>query len=77
MGGIFLSFLHLCLYCACIVLIAFAIVWILRSVFKITIDGEVYKWGKIVVALLIIIAVAGWLLSIAGFGGGPVYFPSY
>ncbi len=59
------SFLNLLLHCAIIVLVAYCIVWLLRFV-GVDIDGNVYKWGKIVVALLIIIAVVAWLLGVAG-----------
>lgn len=70
---ILISFLYLCLHIAIIVLVAVAIVWLLRAVFNVTIDGEVYKWGKIVVALLIIIAIVIWLAGVLG--GYPIYNP--
>ncbi len=59
------SFLNLLLHCAIIVLIAYCIVWLLKFV-GIAIDGNVYKWGQIVVGLLIVIAVVAWLLGVAG-----------
>ncbi len=69
-AAILVSFLYLCLYIAIIILIAFAIVWLANLIFGITIDGNVYKWGKIVVGLLCLIAVVLWLVSVLGGGGG-------
>lgn len=60
-----ISFLSLLLHCAIIILIAYCIVWLLKFV-GIAIDGNVYKWGQIVVALLIVIAVVAWLFGVAG-----------
>ena len=68
---ILISFLYLCLHIAIIILVAVGIVWLLKLVFNITIDGEVYKWGKIVVALLVIIAIVVWLAGVLG--GSPIY----
>lgn len=76
MGGILLSFLHLILYCACVIFVAVAIVWAWRF-FIGPIDGEVYKWGRIIVGLLCLIAIVAWLLSLMGLAGGPIYFPGY
>jgi len=67
-GALLLGFLNVCLYCAIIILVAFVIVWVLSTVFGITLDANVMKWGKIVVALLCIIAIAAWLLSLLGGG---------
>lgn len=69
-GAVLLGFLNVCLYCAIIILVAFVIVWVLSSVFGITLGAEVMKWGKIVVALLCIIAIVAWLLSLIGGGVG-------
>jgi len=68
-GTVLLGFLNVCLYCAIIILVAFAIVWVLGFV-GVQISAEMMKWGKIVVALLCIIAVVAWLLGLLG--GGPV-----
>ncbi|MCK1670318.1 hypothetical protein [Bradyrhizobium sp. 150] len=68
MAAILLGFLQVCLTCAVIVLVAFVIVWVLGSVFGITLDGNVKKWGQIVVALLCIIVIATWLFSVLGGG---------
>ncbi len=65
-SALLLGFLNVCLYCAIIILVAFVIVWVLSSVFGITLDANVMKWGKIVVALLCVIAIVAWLLSMIG-----------
>jgi hypothetical protein len=59
-----ISFLLLLLHCAVIILFAYLILWLLKFV-GIAVDGEVYKWGRIVVVLLIVIAVVAWLLGVA------------
>jgi hypothetical protein len=74
-GSILVSFLYLCLYIAGIILVAFLIVWLVRVIFGIAIDGNVMKWGKIFVGLLCLIAIVSWVLSVVGVGGGPLYFP--
>ncbi|MDB5612074.1 MAG: hypothetical protein JWP25_8974 [Bradyrhizobium sp.] len=63
METILISFLYLCLTCAFIILVAFAVVWIC-SMFGVAIDGNVYKIGKVIVMLLILIAVVTWIFSI-------------
>ena len=68
-AAVLLGFLNVALTCAIIILIAFAIVWLLGFV-GVGIDGNVLKWGKIVVALLCIIVIVGWLLSLMGGGVG-------
>lgn len=73
-GGLLLGFLNVCLYCAVIILVAFAIVWAWQT-FMGSIDGNVYKWGKIVVGLLCVIAIVAWLLSLLG--GGPSAVPHF
>jgi hypothetical protein len=74
-AAILLGFLNVCLYCAIIILVAFVIVWVLSTVFGITLDANVMKWGKIVIALLCIIVIVGWLLSLIG--GGVGYSPHF
>ncbi len=69
-GGILISFLQVCLTVAVIILVAFVILWVLTSVFGISIDGNVLKWGKIVVILLCLIPIVAWLLSLIGGGAG-------
>jgi len=73
-GAVLLGFLNVCLYCAIVILIAFAIAWAWTT-FISPIDANVYKWGRIVVALLCIIAIVGWLLSLLG--GGIGYAPRF
>jgi len=64
--SLLISFLYLLLHIAIILLVAFGIVWLVKLVFGITIDGDVYKWGKIVVGLLIVIAIVVWIASVLG-----------
>lgn len=75
LGGILISFLYLLLYIAGICLVAYAIVWLITGFLGWSIDANVYKWGQIFVGLLIVIAIAVWILSVLGLGGSPVYFP--
>ena len=72
-GSILLGFLTALLYCAIIILVAFAFVWGMR-VIGVNIDGEVYKWGKIVVGLLCVIVMITWLLGALGLAGSSRYF---
>lgn len=65
--SLLISFLYLCLHIAVIVFVAYCIVWLLRWL-GIGIDGNVYKAGQVIVALLIIIAVVLWLGGLPGFG---------
>ena len=67
--GILLSFLNLCLYIAIICFIAYVILWVVQSFFGWSVDANVIKFGKIIVALLCLIAVVAWLVSVLG--GGP------
>ncbi len=74
-ASFFLGFLNVCLYCAIIILVAFAIKMVLEKVFNWTLDGDVLKWGKIVVALLCVIAIVAWLLgALPGVGAAPHFF---
>jgi hypothetical protein len=63
MAPLLISFLYLCLHIAVIVLIAYAIVWGFK-LFGVGIDENVYKVGKIIVLLLIIIAVVMWVFGL-------------
>lgn len=74
MGGILLGFLQMLLYCAVVIFIAFAIAWAWQT-FIGPIDANVYKWGKVIIGLLCLIAFVAWLLSLLGLGGGLHYFP--
>lgn len=62
-----ISFLGLLLHCAIIIFVAFCFVWLFKWMGW-AIDSNVYKWGQIIVGLLIIIAVVVW---ISGVLGGP------
>ena len=70
-GAVLLGFLNVCLYCAIIILVAFAIKWVLEQLFGWTLDGDVLKWGKIVVALLCLIAIVAFLLGLLPSVGSP------
>jgi hypothetical protein len=72
--GILLSFLELLLYIAIIILIAFAIRWLITGFLGWPIDAMVYKWAQIIVGLLCIIAIVAWL---AGVLGGVSTFPHF
>ena len=72
--GILISFLELLLYIAIIILIAFAIRWLITSFLGWSIDPMVYKWAQIIVGLLCIIAIVVWL---AGVLGGASTFPHF
>jgi hypothetical protein len=63
--GLLLAFLYLGLHIAIIIIVAFGIVW-LAKLFGFAIDPDVYKWGKIIVLILIAIAVVIFLFDILG-----------
>jgi hypothetical protein len=67
--GILISFLELMLYIAIICFIAYVIFWVITGFFGWQIDANVLKFGKIIVALLCLIAVVIWLSSVLGAGG--------
>jgi uncharacterized membrane protein (DUF485 family) len=68
--SILISFLNLCLYIALICLIAYVILWVITGLFGWSVDANVLKFGKIVVALLCLIAIVVWLAGVLGAGGG-------
>ena len=68
--GLLISFVSLLLYIAVVILIAFAIVWLIQGFMGWTIDANVYKWGKVVVGLLCVLAILVWLSGVLGLGGG-------
>jgi hypothetical protein len=72
--AILISFLELMLYIAIICLIAYVILWVITGFFGWSIDANVLKFGKIIVALLCLIAVVVWLSSVMGLGGGFPHF---
>ena len=65
-----ISFLNLLLYIAIIVFVAYVILWVVRDWFKIALDPDVLKFGKIIVALICLIAVVLWLTGVLGGGVG-------
>jgi uncharacterized membrane protein (DUF485 family) len=73
--GILISFLELLLYLAIIILIAFAIKWLITGFLGWPIEPNVYKWAQIVVGLLCIIAIIVWLAGVVG--GGPGLLPHF
>lgn len=76
--GILISFLELLLYIAIIILIAFAIRWVLTSFMGWGLDANVEKWARVVVGLLCLIAIVIWLASVLGGGAGfPHFLPRY
>jgi hypothetical protein len=72
--GILISFLELLLYIAIILLIAYAIVWVIQGFMGWTIDANVMKFGKIVVGLICLIAIVVWIAGVLGGGIGLPHF---
>ena len=64
--SILISFANLLLYIAIIIFVAFAIRWLIQGFMGWSIDGNVYKWGQIIVGLLCIIAILVWLSGLLG-----------
>jgi hypothetical protein len=75
--AILISFLNLLLYLAIIILIAYAIKWVITGFLGWAIDANVYKWAQIVVGLLCIIAIVVWLAGLLGGGPGLPHFWVY
>jgi hypothetical protein len=75
--GILISFLELLLYIAVIVFVAYCIEWLITSFMGWSIDANVYKFGKIIVGLLCLIAIVIWIASVAGLGVGFPHFLVY
>ena len=73
-GSLLIGFLTALLYCAIVILIAFAFVGGMR-VRGVSIDGEVYKWGKIVIGILCVIIMLTWLLGALGLMSGSIIRP--
>jgi hypothetical protein len=67
---ILISFLDLLLYLAIIILVAYAIRWVITGFLGWPIDPNVYKWAQIIVGLLCIIAIVVWLSGVIGGGVG-------
>jgi uncharacterized membrane protein (DUF485 family) len=75
--GILISFLELLLYIAIIIFVAYCIVWLITSFMGWSIDANVYKFGKIIVGLLCLIAIVVWIASVLGLGVGFPHFLVY
>lgn len=75
--AILISFLNLLLYIAIILLIAYAIRWVITGFLGWTIDAMVYKWATIIVGLLCIIAIVVWVAGVLGGGPGLPHFWTY
>ena len=71
---ILISFLDLLLYLAIIILVAYAIRWVITGFLGWPIDPNVYKWAQIIVGLLCIIAIVVWLSGVIGGGVGLPHF---
>ena len=69
--SILISFLYLLLYIAIIVFVAFAIRWVIVGFLGWPIDANIDKWGRIIVGLLCLIAIALWLSGVLGGVGLP------
>jgi uncharacterized membrane protein (DUF485 family) len=72
--AILISFLELLLYIAIIILVAYAIKWVITGFLGWPIEGNVLKWAQIVVGLLCLIAIVVWLASVLGGGIGLPHF---
>jgi hypothetical protein len=72
--GILISFLDLLLYLAIIILVAYAIRWVITGFLGWPIDPNVYKWAQIIVGLICIIAIVVWLTGVLGGGVGLPHF---
>jgi len=71
-GGILVGLLYVLLYCAVIILVAFAIRWVIVYALS-SIDANIDKWGRIVVGLLCVIIIVSWLLSLLGLATFPFH----
>jgi hypothetical protein len=75
--ALLISFLNLLLYIAVIILIAYAIKWLITGFLGWGIDANVYKWAQIVVGLICIIAIVVWIAGVIGGGPGlPTFWHS-
>ncbi|MBO4228376.1 hypothetical protein [Bradyrhizobium neotropicale] len=75
--SLLISFLNLLLYLAIIILIAYAIKWVITGFLGWPIDPMVLKWATIVVGLLCIIAIVVWAAGVLGAGAGLPTFWHY
>lgn len=75
--SILISFLELLLYIAIVLLVAYAIKWVITGFLGWSIDAMVYKWAQIVVGLICLIAIVIWLAGVLGGGVGLPHFWTY
>lgn len=75
MEGLVISSLYLLLHLAVILFVAFVLQWLVTSeqVMGLKLDANILKWGRVIVILLCVIAVALWLFSLLGYGPGLPY----
>ncbi len=64
--GLLVSFLYLLLYIAIICFVAYVLLWVVRDWFGVAIDGNVLKFAKIIVGLVILIAIVVWVAGALG-----------
>jgi hypothetical protein len=72
--NLLISFLELLLYLAIVILIAYAIKWVITGFMGWSIDANVYKWAQVVVGLICLIAIVVWLAGVFGGGVGLPHF---
>jgi ATP/ADP translocase len=70
--GLLISFLYLLLYIAVVLCIAYALLWVVRDWFGVSIDPMVLKFAKIIVGLICLILVVIWIASVLGHASFPV-----
>ncbi len=73
LGSLLIGFLTAVLYCAIVIFIAWVVLWVLQSVFGIAIEGNVLRWGKIIVALICAIVLLTWLFAALGGVAAPPF----
>ena len=64
--GLLISFAYLLLYIAVICFVAYVLLWVIRDWFGIAVEGNVLKFAKIIVGLIILIAILVWLSGVIG-----------
>jgi hypothetical protein len=73
-GGIFISFLWMLVTICLILIIAYAMLWVI-SWFGWSIDANVLKFCKVLVALLCLIVIVTWLFGALGGAMGLSHAP--
>lgn len=74
LAALLISFVYLLLEIAVVILVAWAILWVLTASIGIAVDGNVLRWGKVVVGLVCLLLVVTWLFSVLG---GTVTVPHF